>query len=336
MILHPGILSLFIMSIIITSMLIYASSIGIKILLRWDIESSSESQLILERKTYLVSTLMNYVLGLEIIGAIVFIYTVDDIHTIFVGSMCATGSLNANPVGWWALLGKLITAFISAIWISMNILDQKSEGYPLVKYKYSFLLLMLPLFLTETVLQWSYFLGLKPDIITSCCGALFSESGTGLSSSLSSLPIRPVMIGFYGLTSLFIIAGLLFLKWKRHFLRYSFSFLSLGVLFVSPVAIISFISLYFYELPTHHCPFDILQEFYSYVGYPLYITFFAGSFFGLLPGIFSPFSRISSLRGIITTSEDKWIIKAILFTSIFLVIASWKIIFSDFTLEGYF
>jgi len=336
MILNPGVLALLISSIIIIGMLVYASSIGIRILRKWDIQSSSELQLTLERRTYLVSTLMNYVLGLEIIGAIVFIYTVDDIHTLFVGSMCATGSLNANPVGWWALLAKLTAGFSSAIWITLNIIDQRSEAYPLVKYKYSFLLFLLPLFFIETALQWSYFLGLKPNIITSCCGALFSESGTGLSSSISSLPIRPVMIAFYTGIFALLATGVLFLRWRTPSFRYLFSFFSLGVLLFSPVAIITFISLYFYELPTHHCPFDILQDGYHYVGYPLYITLFTGTYFGMLPGILSPFARITSLHGIITSSEKKWILKALFFITAFLMIASWKIIFSDFTLEGYF
>jgi len=42
------------------------------------------------------------------------------------------------------------------------------------------------------------------------------------------------------------------------------------------MAILSFISVYFYELPTHHCPFCILQKEYGYVGYPLYLTLFGG------------------------------------------------------------
>ena len=47
---------------------------------------------------------------------------------------------------------------------------------------------------------------------------------------------------------------------------YLFASLS-GIAFVVSLAsILSFISLYFYELPTHHCPFCILQKEYGYIG----------------------------------------------------------------------
>ena len=107
MILHPGVLSLIAGSLIVVAMLFHASMLGLKILDAWDINSSSALQLSLERKTYLISTIMNYALGFEIISAFLFIYTVDDIHRQFVGAMCATGSLNANPVGWDVLIVKI-------------------------------------------------------------------------------------------------------------------------------------------------------------------------------------------------------------------------------------
>jgi hypothetical protein len=45
---------------------------------------------------------------------------------------------------------------------------------------------------------------------------------------------------------------------------------------VSVAALISFISVYFYELPTHHCPFCILQGEYHYVGYLIYAAVLGG------------------------------------------------------------
>ena len=144
---------------------------------RWDFQSSSAYQLSLERKTYLISTLMNYVLGFQIISALLFIYTVDDIHKLFVGAMCATGSLNANPVGWLALLSKITVCFVAGFWLVLNYLDQKAEDYPLVRLKYSLLLFCCPLLFLILFSSSNIFLGLDPDIITSCCGSLFSDSG---------------------------------------------------------------------------------------------------------------------------------------------------------------
>ena len=62
MMFHPGILALLLGSILTTSMLCYAAYQGIRIIRNWDISSGSERQLELERKTYLVSIIISYVL----------------------------------------------------------------------------------------------------------------------------------------------------------------------------------------------------------------------------------------------------------------------------------
>ena len=75
MILHPGILALIIGSGITLLMLLYATIIGTIIYFRWDYSSSSASQLLLERRTYLISTLVNYGLGFQVLSLILFMYT---------------------------------------------------------------------------------------------------------------------------------------------------------------------------------------------------------------------------------------------------------------------
>ena len=137
MILHPGILALIIGSTIVFLMMLYASVEGIRILRGWDFQSSSEHQLNLERKTYLISSIIKYALGFEVLSTLLFIYTVDDIHTLFVGAMCATGSLNANPIGWYALYSKIFVFFSASLWIMLNNIDQKAEDFPLIRPKYT-------------------------------------------------------------------------------------------------------------------------------------------------------------------------------------------------------
>ncbi len=60
-----------------------------------------------------MSTIVRYALAFEIVASLLFIYTVDDIHELFVGAMCATGSLNANPIGWSALAVKVALVLLS-------------------------------------------------------------------------------------------------------------------------------------------------------------------------------------------------------------------------------
>lgn len=335
MILHPGPLSLILGSFFVIVMMLHSSLLGLKIIATWDIGSSSPGQLSLEKETYLVSTIMNYVLGFVTLSAVLFIYTADDIHGMFIGAMCATGSLNANPVGWKALYAKIIVFFISSIWIAMNCVDQRAEDYPLVRIKYAILLFITPFIILDTYFQVEYFTGLKPNIITSCCGSLFDEGGEGIASSLSSLPVRPMIMIFYVIIIIFMINAFLSLRLQKSVFKYASAILSPAVFVVSIASIISFIALYFYEMPTHHCPFDIIQKDYNFIGYPVYISLFTGVFFGLITGIFEPIKKIISLKSMIEKYQKKWTVLSIILISIFTVICTWTVLFSGFTLEGY-
>jgi hypothetical protein len=335
MILHPGILALLIGSAIVFVMMLYASLEGIRIISSWDFQSSSEKQLDLERRTYLISSIIKYALGFEILSTLLFIYTVEDIHTLFVGAMCATGSLNANPIGWYALYSKILVFFCASLWIMLNNLDQKAEDFPLIRPKYAALIFITILIGLDLFFEARYFLGLNPEVITSCCGSLFSDTSSGIAGELSSLSIRPMMGTFYLAVVIFIAAALLCMKSQAAFLRYFVSVLSMVLFGISIAAMISFISLYIYEMPSHHCPFDIFQKNYHFIGYPIYISLFCGVFLGLLPGFFQPLKKIISLRDTIMLSEKKWLVMSILFIVIFTAISSWPVVFGSFTMQGY-
>jgi hypothetical protein len=66
---------------------------------------------------------------------------------------------------------------------------------------------------------------------------------------------------------------------------------------VGLAAVVSWLSPYVYELPTHHCPFCLLQREYHWVGYPLYGALLGGSLTGAGVGVLMPFRAIPSLAG---------------------------------------
>lgn len=335
MLLQPGTIALILGSGITLLLLTYASGVGIKILRNWDIGSSSEEQLALERKTYLVSTLVRYGLAFEVVSAFIFIYAADDLHNLLVGAMCATGSLNANSFGFPALCIKIAIFFVASIWIAMDSLDNRAEDYPLTKKKYGLLLFVVPLVLAGYVLQIAYFGSIDPNVITSCCGVLFSEGGTNIGSSLASLPVRQTEVVFFGFFVLLTAFGIAAMKSARKLFIIPFSILSAGFFPVSIAAIISFISLYFYQIPTHHCPFDMLQPEYYYAGYPLYFSLFTGSFFGAMTGFIEPFRKIRTLSDLIPGVQRRWALVSIVCLTVFVLISLIPIVFTSFTLEGY-
>jgi hypothetical protein len=331
MILHPGILSLLVSSLLVGGMVLYAAYCGIAILRGWDISSGSERQLLLERKTYLISTILGYLLFFQLISLFLFIYTADDICPLFTGAMCAVGSLTVSPFGYPVLLCKTATFILAGLWLILNYADSRGYDYPLVRVKYRFLLCLAPLIVGEAILQWLYFLGLRPDVITSCCGSLFSTESAGLSAEIASLPAFPMMGVWYLVMAMTLVTGVLFYRTGKG--GGVFAVLSGFAFVVSIVSVISFISLYFYELPTHHCPFCILQKEYGYVGYPLYILLLAGTVTGLGSGMLMPFRKISSLAETIPLLRKRLALVSVLSYLFFTVIASWPILFSSFTMK---
>ena len=333
MMFHPGILALLLGSILTTSMLCYAAYEGVRIIRGWDIASGSERQLELERRTYLVSTIINYVLGFQLLSLFLFIYTADTISPLFIGAMCAAGSLNVNGLGYPALILKIICFLLSGLWLIVNVTDNKAQDYPLIRTKYWLLLFIAPFLIAETVVQGGYLLGLKPNIITSCCGTLFTADADTVVSDLLSFPRTLSEAVFFISTPITVALGLyVFLKRKG---AYLFSIASLIQFLVSIIALISFISIYFYELPTHHCPFCILQPEYGYVGYFLYLALLVGAVCGMGTGIIMPFRKIKSLQTVVPTVQKKLALIAILSNLVFLIISGGGILFSNLSMAAY-
>jgi hypothetical protein len=333
MILDPSILALLVSSLLISLTTLYACGYGVRILRRWDIVSGSELQLALERRTYLISTIVSYFLAFQLLSLVLFIQTADSICHLFVGAMCAIGTLTVNGFGYPTLLLKVITFMLAGLWLILNHADNLGYDYPLIKAKYLLLLIMAPLILAETVLQGLYFSGLRPDIITSCCGTLFSQGSRSIASEILAAPSVPMEIVFYSCMLVTLAAG------ARVFLRGKGSYLFAGMgafaFTVSIASIISFISLYFYQMPSHHCPFCLLQQEYGYIGYPLYVLIFLGTITALGVGILQPFGTKESLQKIIPAMQRKLATVSVLSFLAFTTIVTWRILFSSFKLEGY-
>ncbi|MBV5276397.1 hypothetical protein JZU56_00690, partial [bacterium] len=125
-----------------------------------NIQSGSEKQLRLERRTYLLSTLLSFIFVTQLVALLLFVFNADKMSALFVGAMCAVGTLNVNVFGFPALIAQIVVFFLASSWLVINHLDTRAYDYPLVKVKYILLLLLRPLLLVAAVLQLRYFLGL--------------------------------------------------------------------------------------------------------------------------------------------------------------------------------
>ncbi len=332
MILHPPIMALLMGSLVVTFLLIVASRDAFRILRHWDLASGSELQLALERRTYLVSTIVGYACAFQVVSLFLFIYTADDLAPLFVGAMCAVGTLYANPFGYPTLLLKMAGAILAGAWLIVNYADNRGRDYPLIRQKYAFLLALTPVVLGEAGVQAAYFAGLKANVITSCCGSLFSTTAPGVASELAGLPPLPTKVTFYAVMAALGIAGVWFTR--RASGGYVVAALSLSAFVTSIAALIAFISLYIYELPTHHCPFCILQREYHFIGYPMYGLLFGGVIAGLGLGLLTRWRHTPSLRSALPPLTRRLALAAMICFGLFTAISTYAMLATSFRMEG--
>jgi hypothetical protein len=321
MFLNSWSLGLTLAGLIVLALAIFASRTAIRVLRYWDLSSDSNLQIKLENEIWLASTLVEYGLGFQIITLILFVLAADTFCQVIVGAMCATGALLANDFGMPALLVKIIGVFLYGFWIVLHKLDISSETYPLVKIKYVYLLLILPLLLVDILLQTLYIAFLSPDIITSCCAVVFSSSAETSGNLLESFSQNTLLLLYYGSIVTLIILGCLLLKRWMLPLAAAFSAGWLWFLGLATVAIITVFSSYIYAMPYHNCPFCILKPEYHYIGFALYFTLIPASFFGLSTILVEPFKTKADLAEPVIKLQ-RFAIKISLFLLLFLAATS--------------
>jgi hypothetical protein len=325
--LNPAIMALVLVSVVVSMLLLLASAFAIQIVRHWDISSGSERQLVLERRTYLISTLVGWAFAAELVSLLLFIYNAEAMSGQFVGAMCATGVLNVNQWGWPTMLVKIAIFFSGAVWLILNAIDNKGYDYPLVRLKYLLLLLIIPMVLAEFAFQLLHFLNLDPEIITSCCGSLFSADAQGVAAEVSAINPGTAMRALY-LSGVLVMANGIWYGITRR--GGTLMAVTGTVAFVVALAaIISFVSLYVYEHPHHHCPFCILKSGHNYIGYLLYLPLFAATALALGAGAVAPWRVVPSLAQVVPadTARLAWLATALY--GLFYLVATWAVASSN-------
>lgn len=265
---------------------LFTGRFAIRILRHWQLGSGSALQRTLERQTDLTAAGFVWVLCYEMLSLFLFVRTADRLHPLLIGAMCAAGSLNANRFGYPALLAKLGAALLSGLWIILHQADQDTPEYPLLKCKYQLALVLSFLILTESGLTAAYFAHLSPDLVTYCCSVQFGAGGWRDAGPLLSLP--PSVHGglLFGGGLIVLAAGIAAVRTGKGYGVYA----CLNALYASLalVALVAFVSPYIYEMPTHRCPFCMLQPEYGFAGYGLYALLFSAAVPGLGSAIIRP------------------------------------------------
>ncbi len=267
----PEVLVILILDAIFAFLGTVAFVLSLKIVFKWDISSTSQTQYKLEKQSYLVATIIKYILYIKLPMFLYFIFVQDKLSIYIPGAMCAVGVVNSTSYGFYAMIAKIINLYLFSSWLVLNKVDLENEKLPYSKIKFAFYIVIYFFLMSEITLQIMEFFSLDPSRIVSCCGTVFSAVGKSYVSSLLSLPNSLLISAFY--INFMIVLITYKLKKSIFFMISNITFI-----FVSIVSLIAFFGTYIYELPTHHCPFCMLQSDYHYIGYVLYTALFVGTF----------------------------------------------------------
>ncbi len=279
MILDPTVMALLLSGSFAMAVVSLGGGFAFHVLRHWDPASGHARQIAMEKVTYLVATAIKLVLVVQMVALILFVHKADRMAVLFTGAMCALGTLRVNAYGMPAFLWQIAVFFAAGLWLIVNAADNAGRHYPFTRLKYGLLLFLAPSILVAGYLTWRYFLALDPNVITSCCSKLFAPDGEGLQADLAAMDPKLALWGLFGGFGLIVTLALW--AWRQRWGAAAFGFGGLVYFVFAIVAVISAVSPYIYEAPTHHCPFCILKPEYGFIGYGLYLPLFAAAVLAL-------------------------------------------------------
>ena len=258
-------------------MLTLAMAGNVTLLAKWNFGSFSEEQYHLERRAYLVMTILLFAFAVKFVLLLYFVFTIDSLAVLVPGAMCAAGVISANSYGMPLLFIKLLILFAVMLWMTINSYDLKAKDYPLFGAKSWLFVLIFALSAIEIWLDYTYFMHIDLLKPVSCCSTLYGQM-EGANPLPFGLNTYTMLVLFYVLYFLDIAASMM----KQNILALLANLLFVVIAYYS---VVYFFGTYVYELPTHKCPFCMLQKEYYYVGYLIWGTLFTGVFLGLISAV---------------------------------------------------
>ena len=258
---------------ILLLLLAVAFVVTVGIVRRWDFGSFSERQFALERRAYLVMTILQFVFVVKFFLIAYFVFTIDDLAVLVPGAMCGAGVISANDYGMALLFVKLLLLFFLILWMALNRYDLSAKAYPVFRQKSWLFIGIFLLVLLESGLDLAYFSHIDLRVPVSCCSALFGQL-EGANPLPFGLDIPKLLILFYLLYGVQAVS-----LWQGQ--RWVLILSSLLFVMVAYYAVVYFFGTYVYALPTHKCPFCMMQKEYYFVGYVIWGTLFIGTYLSL-------------------------------------------------------
>ena len=173
MILNTYILTYLVCSLLSLFIGVIAVVSGFYVWKRWNINNEAEEQYRLEKRVYLIITVLSLGFFLRILMIPLWFKALHSMIISIPGAMCLVGVHNADaPVSYIASGLKLVLPALYGYWLVLNLLDRKAPTQPFMKQKLFFLIPLGLFILVETILDTSFFFSTPPRQV-SCCTSLF-------------------------------------------------------------------------------------------------------------------------------------------------------------------
>jgi len=231
--------------------------------------TTTELQYSLEKKSYLVGVVIGISLIIKIVLVAFFAYSLDELSVIVPGAMCAAGVVSSNLYGEPLLLLKLLILLLASLWLLLNRADVHVADAPYFKKKLYLFIVLYILILLEFFTSVNFLTLIETQNPVLCCSVIYTDSSNPIPFNMSNFQL---IILFYMLYFVVFLSAI----YKNKKLLFISSIL---FVYISYYALVYFFSTYIYELPTHKCPFGMLQKEYYYVGYFIYSALFLAIFY---------------------------------------------------------
>ena len=261
---------------------------------KWDITSCADEQYRLEKKVYLIITILSLGFFLRLLMVPLWFWSLHSMIISIPGAMCLVGVHNVSaPLSYIASSLKLVLPALYGYWLILNMLDRQVATQPFVKQKLMLLTPLGILILAETILDTSFFFSTPPRQV-SCCTSLFDIPRDNILQIVTESTWIWVVV-FYVL-ALFILGEIVYFliaqkrssspgggRWFGKKSIMGLETLAAIIFFVVFVlALHTRISPLFLGLPFHHCIFCLGQEvwdallFFSmiFIGLTLFLIYF--------------------------------------------------------------
>jgi hypothetical protein len=254
---------------------VLAIAYGFPVWRKWDPSNASEEQYRLEKKVYLIITVLSTGFLLRLIMVPLWFLALYSMIISIPGAMCLVGVHNSQPhISYISSSLKIILPALYFYWLVINRLDRKLAAPPFMKQKL-FLLTPLGIFvLVEAFLDISFFFSIPPRQV-SCCTSLFDIPREDI--------IQTVTAAGWIWVYLFYILAVIILGWIVYFLVYNKkntpakpvrwlrnkamtliqTILTASFLVVFILALHTRISPLFLHTPFHHCIFCLFQKMWD-------------------------------------------------------------------------